>query len=62
MPAGLDTPSGSPGFRPLIFDQSERLHVSIHALIFYINFQKEAVHLYTYLEVFATKILLLVEY
>ena len=40
VPAGLDTSSGSPGFRPLIFDQTERLHVSIHALVFLLIFRK----------------------
>jgi hypothetical protein len=35
VPVGLETSTGSPGFRPLIVDQTERLHVSIHALVFY---------------------------
>ena len=33
--AGLETSTGNSGFRPLIVDQTERLHVSIHALVFY---------------------------
>ena len=33
--AGLGSSTESPGFRPLIVDQTERLHVSIHALVFY---------------------------